>query len=240
MKTDKKILKNFITRYNLNGTIDSVKWTFNNKSIRTNFISDDKSLLGSVELSDFDFDDDEIGVYNTHQLIKMLGALEDDIDISINKKANKPTSLQLNDGVSMANYSLSDLSTIPAVPELKKPPKWDVQLKLDKEFISRLLKAEGAIKTEVVTFLSEKKDDVFKIIFGYNINNIDRITINTGFKTSTQIDPIAFSSDCLKNILLSNKEALDAELMFSTEGLAYLRFRWDNYLSEYYLVQVVL
>ena len=53
-------------------------------SLTTSFISDDKSVLGSVTMKDFDSSDATFGVYDTTKLTKMLSVLGNDVDFSIN------------------------------------------------------------------------------------------------------------------------------------------------------------
>ena len=63
---DKNRLSRFISKYNLAGLVESVSWKAENKTLTTRFISDDKTVLGTVTVSEFDFEDSTIGVYNTH------------------------------------------------------------------------------------------------------------------------------------------------------------------------------
>ena len=49
----KSKLSRFIQKYNLGGNINSVKWKSNGDSLRTSFISSDKSLLGNVKVNNF-------------------------------------------------------------------------------------------------------------------------------------------------------------------------------------------
>ena len=95
------------------GLVESVKWESKEGSLSTSFISDDKSVLGTVTLSDFGFDDSTFGVYDTTKLTKMLGVLSDDIDFDITKTDDKAISLKFKDGSTSVNYMLADLSVIP-------------------------------------------------------------------------------------------------------------------------------
>lgn len=54
---EKTRINRFISKYNLAGLVESVKWESKEGSLSTNFISDDKSVLGTVTLSEFDFED---------------------------------------------------------------------------------------------------------------------------------------------------------------------------------------
>ena len=46
---DRQKLNGFIDKYSLGGNVESVKWIVSEKDMRTNFVSDDKPLLGDVK-----------------------------------------------------------------------------------------------------------------------------------------------------------------------------------------------
>jgi hypothetical protein len=66
-------LNRFIQKYNLNGNVNSVKWTSKDNSLSTTFVTSDKALMGKVKVDNFQFDDGSVGVYTTDQLVKLLG-----------------------------------------------------------------------------------------------------------------------------------------------------------------------
>ena len=48
-------LNRFIQKYNLAGLIESVTWKADGSKLVTKFISDDKTVLGELELDNFNF-----------------------------------------------------------------------------------------------------------------------------------------------------------------------------------------
>ena len=82
---NKITLDTFIQKYNLGGSINSVKWESNGDTLSTRFISPDKSLLGELSLSKQSLPNFEVGVYDTPLLSKMLGTLADKIDFNVIK-----------------------------------------------------------------------------------------------------------------------------------------------------------
>ena len=82
---NKITLDTFIQKYNLGGSINSVKWESNGDTLSTRFISPDKSLLGELSLSKQSLPNFEVGVYDTPLLSKMLGTLADNIDFNLIK-----------------------------------------------------------------------------------------------------------------------------------------------------------
>ena len=47
---NKNTINRFISKYNLSGNAEQVKWSFKDSNLSTRFITSDKSLLGSVKL----------------------------------------------------------------------------------------------------------------------------------------------------------------------------------------------
>ena len=122
-KMQKVKLDRYIQKYTLGGNVQSVKWKSENNSIVTKFITPDKSLLGTGSVSNFDFDDAELGVYSTEQLQKLLNVLSDDVSLSLTKFGDKAVSLNVKNGTASIDYNLSDLSVIPDTPKLKRIPE---------------------------------------------------------------------------------------------------------------------
>ena len=238
---EKQSLNRFVSKYNLAGLVESVKWESSEGSLTTSFISDDKSVLGSVTMKEFDSTDASFGVYDTTKLTKMLSVLGNDVDFSINDIDGKPVSLKFKDGSTSVNYMLADLSVIPNVPDLKQLPEFDTEIKLDSNFITKFIKAKGALADENnFTFTCEDgQNGSGQIILGYSNINTNRINIDVDCTCSKDsVEPISFSANFLKEILVANKEATDATLKISSQGLAHISFEVDNYESNYYLVEI--
>ena len=236
---EKQSLNRFVSKYNLAGLVESVKWESKDGSLTTSFISDDKSVLGSVSMKDFDSTDATFGVYDTTKLTKMLSVLGDDIEFSINDIDGKSVSLKFKDGSTSVNYMLADLSVIPNVPDLKQLPDFDTEIKLDSNFISKFIKAKGALADENNFTFTCTGENNGQIILGYSNINTNRIKIDVDCTCKKDtVDPISFSENFLKEILVANKEATDATLKISSQGLAHIHFEIDNYTSDYYLVEI--
>jgi len=233
---EKQSLNHFVSKYNLAGLVESVKWESKDGSLTTSFISDDKSVLGNVTMKEFDGTDASFGVYDTTRLNKMLSVLGNDVDFSINDIDGKPVSLKFKDGSTSVNYMLADLSVIPNVPDLKQLPPFNVEIKLDSNFISKFIKAKGALDENNFTFTC--KDGKGQIVLGYSNINTNRINIDVDCTCDGDIEPISFSATYLKEILVANKEATDATLKISSQGLSHIHFEIDNYESNYYLVEI--
>ena len=88
-------LNKFIQKYNLGGNVNSVKWKSSGDTLSTSFVTPDKSLLGNVKVDKFQFDNAELGVYQTDVLQKLLSVLGDDISIDLSKFDEKAVSLKV-------------------------------------------------------------------------------------------------------------------------------------------------
>jgi hypothetical protein len=234
---EKQSLNRFVSKYNLAGLVESVKWESKDGSLTTSFISDDKSVLGTVTMNEFNNSDSEFGVYDTTKLTKMLSVLGNDVDFSISDIDGKPVSLKFKDSSTSVNYMLADLSVIPNVPDLKQLPNFNVKIDLDETFINKFIRAKGALPDEN-TFTLVCKDGKSQIVLGHSNINTNRITIDVEADCEGNVDPISFSATYLKEILVANKEATDAVLNISSDGLSHIHFEVDNYVTDYYLVEI--
>jgi len=234
---EKQQLNRFVSKYNLAGLVESVKWESKEGSLTTSFISDDKSVLGNVSMKEFDGSDATFGVYDTTKLTKMLSVLGNDVDFTIQDIDGKAVSLKFKDGSTSVNYMLADLSVIPNVPDLKQLPPFNVQIKLDSNFIAKFIKAKGALADEN-NFTFTCKDGKGQIVLGHSNINTNRISIDVDCTCEGDVEPISFSATYLKEILVANKEATDATLQISSQGLSHIHFEIDNYESNYFLVEI--
>jgi hypothetical protein len=232
-------LNRFIQKYNLAGLIESVTWKADGTKLTTKFISDDKTVLGELELENFNFDAAELGIYTTSNLSKLLSVLGEDVDLQVGKVEDKSISLSLVSDGTKASYQLADLAVIPAVPDLKQLPSFDIQIDLDGKFIDRFIKGKNALSdVETFTVLTENGD--LNLVIGYSNVNSNRITYKAQAGYPNSVNPISFSAKYLKEILVANKDATSATLQISTQGLAHIAFKVDDYTSKYYLVEVQL
>lgn len=236
---DKNRLNRFISKYNLAGLVESVQWNSENKTLSTRFISDDKTVLGLVTLSEFDFEDSSIGVYNTNTLKSLLNVLGNDVSLSLKKVEEKPISLSLSSDSTTIQYQLADLAVIPNVPELKQLPEFGITIDMDSNFIEKFIKAKSALSDiDNFTVLTEKGK--LKIVIGYSNINTNRVELVVNDSFDGDVKPISFSAKYFKEILSANKEANKATLKVSKDGLSHVEFAVDGFTSSYYLVEVQL
>lgn len=229
---EKQKLDGFINRYNLGGEIESVMVKAESSNVSVRMISDDKTLLGDVSVSDMEFPDGEYGIYTTSQLKGLLGVLDNSINVE-----EVTGALKFSDKGTKMQYMLAAPSVIPAVPDLKALPPFDVTITLDDEFVNKFIKSKGAL-ADADTFTFTCKDGNGEIILGYSSINSNRISISVDCKCDGDVEPIAFSAKYLKAILMANKGSNTSSLEISSQGLSKVAFTEGDYTSNYYLVEI--
>ena len=234
---EKLKLEKFISKYNLGGSCESVLWKSDGTDITVKCISDDKNVLGIITVKDAKLDEGDYGIFDTKQLSSMLSVLGDGITITTKKKNDKVSAIHLTDSNVKVDYVLADTAVIPAAPELKQLPSFDVEIKLDQKVMNTFLKAKGAL-SDVETFTVISDGSTAQIILGYSDMNTNRITIDVETTKNAKLSPTNFSARYLKEIIAANKEAASGVLKVSSKGLAYVKFGVTDYSTDYYLVQI--
>jgi len=235
---DKAKLIAFIQRYHLAGNTDSAKLVVENNTLSTKFISADQNVIGEVQLKTFDSTDAELGVYTTSQLVKMLSALDDQVDITFGEVDRKIYSMNFKDKNTNVTYMLADLSVIRQVPNLKTIPEFDVKIEINKEFAASFKKAANALP-ESDNFGVESNGTDTKIIINHSSVNTNRIVFKTTTTAAAAMDTVCFSAKLFKEILNANADATGL-LEVSSKGLARVTFENADFSSIYYLVKLTV
>jgi hypothetical protein len=237
MKKDKVL--QFISRYNLNGNVESVKWKTNGDNVcETTFITDDKSVLGQVSAKDFDVTEGEIGVYDTAKLKQLLSVVGDDINVEIVEKNERNVSISVGDDTTSVNFMLADLAVIPNVPALKELPSFDLQIPFSNDFAKKFVRSASAL-SDSDTFTVVSDTDGVKLVLGYSTINSNRVSLSAVTEgTTTLSDPISFSAKYFKEILNANSDSEKSVLNISSKGIASIEFEVGDFRSSYYLVEI--
>jgi hypothetical protein len=235
---NKSLLTSFINKYSLNGNIESVKWNVGINQIETKSMTDDKTILSFVTLKDNSgLEKSEIGINDTTKLQKLIGVLDDDIDISFNTYANKIMSINLKSEHTNVQYVTADISVIPHVAGIRTVPEFDFKMKLTPEFVHKFVKAKSALNDiDIVTFVNNNGQS--QIVIGYSELNTNRISLDIEpiDKEMRITKTLHFNAKFLKEILISNSDCKDAIFNISNSGLAHVEFDTDAFNSNYYLI----
>ena len=234
---DKYKLTRFIDKYHLNGNVNAVVINSKGDTLSTRFITGDKALLGELEMNSWNFQDVELGVYDTEQLSRLLGVLDDDVTLNLTQSGDKAIALEISDQYSTVNFMLSDKSVINQPPPLKGIPEFQLKIKVDTNFITRFIGGKSALP-DTDTFTVITSNDGVKLVIGYSSINTNRVTIPVETETYEDIEKVSFSANLFKDVLVANKECETAILEVSEKGLAKINFKVDDYDATYFLVAV--
>ena len=232
---NKQKLTGFVEKYSLGNTIESVPWSVKSNTLTTNFVSEDRTLLGSVTLNSFDLDDSEVGIYNTTQLQKMISVLGSDVTIKFKKAEERAIAIDMTDGDVSLNFMLSDLDIIPKAPKLKTLPDTTVEIEMNNDFITKFVRAKNALsESDNFTVIS---NNICQVILGESDTNTNKININVKTVVNNNLSAISFNANYLKEILAANRDHITGKMEVCAGGLAILTFSNADYTSKYYLVQ---
>jgi len=223
----------------LNGTVNSVVLNSksNSQQLSTRFISGDKSLLGELVMDKWSFEDSDIGIYNTEQLVKLMSVVDEDINLSLTKSGEKSIALKISDSSSSVNYMLTDTSVINEPPTLKSIPEFELNIDVTPQFINKFIAGKGALgETDNFTVITDGSN--VKVVIGHSSVNTNRVTIPVTTTKVGDIDNVSFNANIFKEVLSANKECESATLEVSSEGLSRITFKIDDYTSTYHLVAV--
>ena len=234
---DKYKLTRFIDKYHLGGNVNAVVINSKGDTLSTRFITGDKALLGELEMNSWNFQDVELGVYDTEQLSRLLGVLDDDVSLNLTQSGDKAIALEISDQYSKVNFMLSDKSVINQPPPLKELPNFQLKIKVDTNFITRFIGGKSALP-DTDTFTVITSDNGVKLVIGYSSINTNRVTIPVETEIYEDIDKVSFNANLFRDVLVANKECESATLHVSEQGLAKINFKVDQYDATYYLVAV--
>jgi hypothetical protein len=234
---NKNNLLKFIQKYSLGGLIESVAWNAEGTKLSVRFISDDKTLLGEVEYNAYTSTPMNVGIYTTSLLKNMIGVLDNDLTLKVDKAGDKSVSLKLSSEETETSYQLADLGVIPPVPDLKTLPDFGIAIDMASNMIDKFIKAKGAL-SDVDTFTIFTEGGDLKMAIGYSSISTNRVTFTAQKDYAETVNPISFSAKYLKEILTANKEATSAKLKVSTDGLSNVEFQIDDFVCKYYLVEI--
>ena len=234
---NKQKLVRFINKYYLNGIADSVvlKSNSSEQKLVTKFVSSDKTLLGIIQMDRWNFEDANIGVYTTEQLLRLLSVLDEDINFSITKSGDKSISMKISDSLSSVNYMLSDPSIINEPPQLQNIPNFELSINMTPSVINKFISGKSALQ-DSTTFTVITNETSTKLVIGYSTVNTNRVTIPVVTSEFSQIDNVSFNAEYFSSILVANKECESAVLQVSSQGLAKIIFKIDDYTATYWLV----
>lgn len=238
----KTFLQSIISKYYMEGLIESTKWIVKDNKLYINFLSPNKNLVGNIKVNNFTLIDSEFGIYDTTKLNKLISVINKDLNIEILKSGKTYTKLILSDNQFSINYSLASLSLIDKVPEIEEP-EYDIELNLENDDIISIIRAKTAlIDANVVSiqpFTTFQGDGHIELIFGNNDDYSNKISyyLTQIIKNTPEHYKVIYNSDLLKGIMNANKEASRAKLYLSLNGIMKIEFDNGEIKSKYFIIQ---
>jgi len=235
----KPYLQDVIEKYYLGGLVERVKIQVTDKTLTTKFISTQKNLVGVLEAPEIPLPDCEFGVYDTSQLLKLIGITDHflTLDVEVNKGiANK---LLIADNEFNLEYALADTMLTPAVPAIDEPT-YQMVANVDAEFIARFLKAKKALGTDVFV-LEQGIDHEDKPAIKFTLGGVDKHTNKINFTLPTSLSSVPgvqmkFPIEEFGQILAANKEPKTGILSVSEDGLLKIEFTNEEEVKVTYLL----
>lgn len=233
---EKSKLQSFINRYYLAGNCEAVTLKENGSGIGCDLIDQDQTVVGKINWKTTPFMNGSLGINHTGALTKMLGAVGENINIEVQEAAGKNYAMKISEGTTKLTFMLADTTVIPAVPTINAEPNYVVAIDVNDDFVTKFIKAKNALP-DAKNFAVQVVNGNIKFIINYTTINADNISFEVGPTTVSNMDPICFSADKLKEILIANKG--DAgKLHISPDGLARIDFAGADFESSYWLVQL--
>lgn len=236
-----------IQKYHLNGKCNDVRWEIANKSLWIDFLTDDGSMLGTVE-TNIDLPDNIFALFNTDKFVSMLNALGGEIQGQYKKSGTKTLGLTFTDGVVeiyAVTYELALLLdpknklesfrqrgrqlNIPAVPA--------IEITLNQESIDRFLRSRKALGDAKVVGLIQGHDSV-EFVINYATRNDNKINVPFPCRNLKDIDKVfMYNIDYVTSVLSANLKFRDGSMIVTDDGMIIFDFKSEDYLARYYLKQ---
>ena len=163
---EKSKLQSFINRYYLAGNCEAVILKEQTDSIGCELIDMDQTVVGKIKWNTAPFMTGMLGINHTGALIKMLGALGENITMDVKNAAGKNYAMKISEGSTQATFMLADTTVIPAVPAINAEPNYEITIPVNEEFVSKFIKAKNALpdaKTLQCKLLTDKLNSLLII-----------------------------------------------------------------------------
>jgi hypothetical protein len=240
---DKLTLTSIISKYYLNGMIESVRWDINDKNLDIKFTAPSKEMIGNITYKNMPLEDSIIGISNTTQLNKLLHITSGYVDLKYIKQNKIFTKLIISDKQFTVNYALADLMIIPKTGDLNGDITFNIEAGLDNESISAIVKAKTALaESETVSIKSTSNaDDEYQIEmeFGGNIEYANKVSFFIPNVTTNNVPnnfKVHYNSNMIKEIMYCNRDMVLGKISINLDGLMKLEFEGKDLKSTYYLV----
>lgn len=238
---EKGSIQNLIDKYHLGGLVESVTWNSSDEDVSVNFITPTKDCVGIVNIKeDLGLGNNNISIYSTSQLNKLLAIMDGFITIDVVKgNQDIPYQLKVKNKSFDLDFYLSSDDLIPPVPDISEPDEYEIEFDLDDDFIKDFTRAHTSLdKPNRFTVGCKIIDDekLVEFIIGEGTTYANKVKLTTPASYMIGSSEIPFSASIFREILLANKMA-KGKIQINEEGLMKIIFTEDNIVSTYFLVR---
>lgn len=235
---NKQIIQKFISKYSVNGNIESVSWTpFNSNQFKVSAAKDSGGLVVMIKTDTLkDLPQETYNIFDTKQLQSLLSVLEDNIQITP-KYSNETelSGLTLSDSTISVFFALADSRAIPDAPKIKQLPIFEINTILTEDFINRFIKSVRALDEDLAMI------DNKNIIIGYSANT-NKSSISFPMNWTGTIEDnrkLYFPTKYLVDVFNTNKDCSNISMEVSSRGLIHINCgNTEEYTIDYYLTEV--
>jgi hypothetical protein len=235
---DKKLFVQTIDSFYLNGLTSQVKLKVQNNKVHIKFSTDNKDCIGEIT-APIELEDCEIGIYNTGQLLKLLGITNEHIELNLAKQNGHFLRLNISDNQFDLVYNLSDLGLIQDPSVISNLPPHDLEFSINFDLCQKLIKAHNALdkppRLEIGITKDFQDQDVINFIIGEKSSYSNKVNFSEPGIITHPIKSIPFSAINFREILSVNKNAKGKAYIYK-DGLMKIQLEEDGIKSEYYLV----
>jgi hypothetical protein len=236
---NKSTLTSVISKYYLNGLNNQVKWRIKDNQLTV--YAGDNGRVCKVIHNNFNLQDAELGIFDTHKLSKLLSITNGELSISLEKIKAVYTKIHIADLNFDLTYSLADILILGKNTYYEDPEEFEIQMDLTREDISHLIKAKSALLDVNNMLITSTTDmdgtNICEIVFGDNTGFSNKITYQLRGNVSKGDIQIPFDSDVFKDILSANKDMETGTLKISEVGMMKLNFTTEETESEYFIAR---
>jgi hypothetical protein len=235
----KPYLESVIEKYHLGGLVERVKIQVTDKTLTTKFISTQKNLVGVLSAPNIEVDDCEFGVYDTSQLLKLIGITNHFLTLGVEVNKGIANKLLIADNEFNLEYALADTMLTPAVPSIEEPA-YPLVAELSEENVAMFLKAKKAITADVFT-IKQSYNTESEPVMEFTLGGTEGYTNKINFALKLKVSSVPgvttkFPINEFGEILAANKEFTLGELSVSEEGLLKVEFTNEEDVKVTYLL----
>ena len=241
---NKSKLQSIISKYYLNGLVQSVRWETNENKLSISFTSENKDIAGDLMCENSPVEDSEIAIFDTAQLNKLISVTNGELLLTLEKEHKVFSKLHIQDNSFNVAYSLADSLLVPKRGTINFPTDYDVIIELTPEIVNNFIKAKSALTDISDVMISTEEDPdrgtVIQFAFGdlNNFSNKIKYIVDENIEVTLGKDlKLPFNSDSFKNILAANKDLESGKLSLTEEGFMKLEFKSEDIKTLYYMVR---